>query len=85
MKNPDRGVRVVAINNDKVYSKFDIYLEFSGRREWLMIHRHNGILFKILQHGISLGELRRLKGREQGRVQYLLRVIDEYLSDIQVA
>lgn len=85
MKNPDRGVRVIAVNNDKVYSKFDIYLEFSGHREWLMMHRHNGILFNILKHGISLGELRRFKGRDQSRVQYLIKVIDEYLADICAA
>ena len=82
MKNPDRGIRVFAVNNYKVRSRFDIYLEFSGQREWLMSHRHNGYLFKLLERGISLGDLRRFGGRrEQSRVQYLLRVIDEYLEE----
>lgn len=81
MKNPDRGIRVFAVNNDKVHCKFDIYLEFSGQREWLMICRHNGILYNVLKNGISLGELRRVKGRDRERVQHLIKVIDEYIKE----
>ena len=85
MKNPDRGVRVIAVNNYSVVSRFDIYLEFSGKREWLMMHRHNGILYGMLRNGISLGELRRFSGRDRERVQHLVRVIDEYLEDLKTA
>lgn len=85
MKNPDRGVRVIAVNNYNFESRFDIYLEFSGKREWLMVHRHNGILYRMLRNGISLAELRKISGRDKGRVQYLIRVIDEYLDELKTA
>ena len=85
MKNSERSIRVIAVNNYSVESKFDIYLEFSGKREWLMMHRHNGILYNMLKHGVSIGELKRFNGRDKGRVQYLLRVIDEYLEDRESA
>ena len=81
MKRADNRIRVIAVNNYKVESRFDIYLEFSGQREWLMMHRHNGFLYRLLHDSISLSELRRLKGREQRQIQYLLKVIDEYLED----
>ena len=85
MRNPDSSVRVIAVNNAKVKSKFDIYLDFSGQREWLMMHRHNGILFNMLRNGVSLGNLRRMKGNDQSQVRYLVRVIDEYLEDLATA
>ena len=81
MKNPERSIRVIAVNNYKVESKFDIYLEFSGQREWLMMHRHSGLLFSLLRNGVSLAELRRIRGRDQKIVKYLLKVIDEYLEE----
>ena len=81
MKNPERSIRVIAVNNYKVESKFDIYLEFSGQREWLMMHRHSGLLFGLLRNGASLAELRRIRGRDQKIVKYLLKVIDEYLEE----
>lgn len=85
MKNPDKGVRVIAVNNYKVESRFDIYLEFSGKREWLMMHRHNGFLYNRLKNGMTLGEIRRLTGRERRGFKYLLAVIDEYLEDREAA
>ena len=81
MKNPERNIKVYAVNNYKVDNKFDIYLEFSGQREWLMMHRHSGILFGILKNGARLDDLRRIRGRDQKHVKYLLRVIDEYLEE----
>lgn len=81
MKNPERSIRVIAVNNYKVESKFDIYLDFSGQREWLMMHRHSGLLFNLLRNGITLAELRRIRGRDQKIIKYLLKVIDEYLEE----
>jgi hypothetical protein len=80
LKNENR-IRVYAVNNYKVEFRFDIYLEFSGKREWLMSHRRNGILFNMLKHGIPLGELRRMSGWQKRHVEYLLKVIDEYLEE----
>lgn len=80
MGSPDRGVRVFAVNNEKVHSKFDIYLEFSGQREWLMMYRHNGIIFNMLKDGMPLSDLRRLKGRDRDKFKHIIRVIDEYIK-----
>ena len=80
MSSPDRGVRVFAVNNEKVHSKFDIYLDFSGKREWLMMYRHNGVIFNMLKNGMPLSELRRLKGRDKDMFKHILRVIDEYIK-----
>ena len=38
---------------------FDIYIDFSGSREYLMPHRQNERLFEILKGGVSIGELER--------------------------
>ena len=81
MKNPEQKIKVVAVNNNRIESKFDIYLERNGQRDWLMIHRHNGILYKMLEHGMRLDELRNTKGWRKDQVKYLLRVIDEFLED----
>lgn len=80
MGSPDRGVRVFAVNNEKIHSKFDIYLEFSGQREWLMMYRHNGIIFNMLKDGMSLSDLQRLKGRDRDKFKHIIRVIDEYIK-----
>ena len=85
MKKQENSIRVIAVNNPKVHSKFDIYLDFSGQLEWLMMHRHNGILYGILRNGVPLRELRRLKGYRMNHVRYLLKVIDEYLEELQSA
>lgn len=85
MKNPDRGIRVFATNNERVPNKFDIYIEYAGRREWLMMHRHSGILFPMLKNGITLAELRKISGLNKDRVKYLIRVIDEYLAEEMTA
>ncbi|MBR3586970.1 MAG: hypothetical protein IKO00_13175 [Oscillospiraceae bacterium] len=82
MKNPDRGIRVYAYNNEKVHGKFDIYLELpGGRMEWLMMHRHNALLFNLLKDGIRLSELRKVRRFSGDMVKYVLRVIDEYIEE----
>lgn len=86
MKNSNSGIRVFAVNNYKVQSRFDIYLEFpGGRREWLMMHRRNGLLYNKLKNGVRLQELKELSGRDRNNFKYILRVIDEYLADEEVA
>ena len=40
---------------------FDIYLEFSGQREYLTSHRYNSRLYKVLKDGIYLDDFRRWK------------------------
>jgi len=86
-----RNVRVVAVNDDKKHG-FSIYLDFSGQREYLMFHRHNGILFDLLKMAPTVDQLRRSQYNERvysrtnirrdHSVKHLLRVIDEYMEDL---
>ena len=59
MKNLNRNIKVVAVNLDK-YDGFNIYLDFSGQREFLVFHRHNGILYNLLKDGVIVDDFKRL-------------------------
>jgi len=93
MKNNMRNVKVTAINNGSL-NGFNIYLDFSGQREFLMYHRHNGLLYALLKDGIRADELHRwtpANGRGErsrgatkllaGMVSHLLDVVDDYISE----
>ena len=80
MKNPNRKIKVYAVNNNKLDSMFDIYLEMAGKREWLMVHRHNGLVFNLLRNGVSLDELKNMKKESAERVRHVIKVVDEYLE-----
>ena len=54
-----RNLNVVAVNNSNK-SGFSLYLDFSGQREFLMYHRHNGLIYNLLKDGISVSELSRM-------------------------
>ena len=54
----NRNVKLVAEGTHN-QDWFDIYIDFSGRREYLMPHRQNGMLFSILKDGVTIGELER--------------------------
>lgn len=56
----EKNIRVVAQNCNDV-NGFNIYLELSGRREYIMWHRHDGILFNVLKDGVYLNTLKREK------------------------
>lgn len=58
MKINNRNIRVIAENNGNAHG-FNIFLVFSGRREFLMNHRHNGMLFEMLKDGVAVDDLRR--------------------------
>lgn len=60
MKNLNRNVRISAENNGKA-DGFNIFLDFSGRREYLMYHRHNGLLYDILKDGVAVDDIKRWK------------------------
>lgn len=90
------NIMVYAENRENA-AGFNVYLGLSGKEEFLMCHRHNGLLYERLKGGISLSELQRMKIRsgEHGRrenkrkritktdssIKYLLKVIDEFLMD----
>ena len=92
MRSAYRNVKVVAVNNgDK--EGFNIYLDFSGQREFLVHHRRNGLLYNFLKGGVRTEELRRwtpsarrgvrrLSGhRLQGMISHLIAVVDDYTQE----
>lgn len=93
-KNSVRNTRIIAENNEGK-DGFHIFLEFSGRREYLMTHRHNGLLYNYLKDGVDLDDLRRLTPGKIGRdvtgkygagqlyekVRHLIAIIDAYINE----
>ena len=89
-----RNIRVFAENNGNK-NGFNIYLDFSGRREYLMHHRHNGLLYGLLKDGAVVADVRRWTPAQMGAgrigrtgaaqlydvVSHLLTVIDDYMMD----
>ena len=59
MKNLNRNIKVIAVNNNN-NDGFNIYLDFSGQREFLVYHRHNGILYNILKDGVVVDDFKRM-------------------------
>ena len=81
-----RNLSVVAVNNSN-RPGFDIYLVFSGHREFLIHHRHNGQLYILLKDGIRFDSLYRMLNNRMFKakvfhnvVSYLIKVIDDYLK-----
>ena len=72
-------------------SYFNIYIDFSGKRELLTTHRHNGPLYKLLENGIKLDDLIRYQFKKRSGHQtrystsetlaltHLLKTVDEYM------
>ena len=60
MGKKNRNV-AVRIENRLGCGGFDIYLDFSGQREYLMNHRHNGLLYAVLKDGPMIDDMRRWK------------------------
>ena len=58
--NEIKNVRVIAISN-RNEDTFDIYIEFSGRKEYLMSHRYYSDIYYTLSKGIRIKELYRIK------------------------
>jgi hypothetical protein len=56
--NEIKNVHIFAENDGNI-SGFNIYLDFSGKREFLVKHRHNGLLYPLLKDGIQLDALLR--------------------------
>lgn len=93
MTKKNRNISILAQNTTDARG-FHIYLDFSGQREYLMSHRHNGLLYDLLKDGVALDDVRRWRpsgNRKRGRsrrrreeclyhmVDHLLDVADEYI------
>ena len=77
---------IIAVNNGRE-TGFNIFLEFSGQREFLLWHRHNGLLFNLLKDGLRIENLQRWKPRRRSQdklgnmIKHLLNVVDNYITE----
>lgn len=89
-----KNIRIFAENCENNIPGFNIILDYSGKKVFLMHHRHNGLLYLLLDGGIRLDELRRWKPRKQASRRgqqaqtkvfkmksHLLKVIDCFLTE----
>ena len=89
--NPNTGI--IAYTNKGGYG-FDIFLDISGKQEYIMSHRHNAFLFELMRNRISLSELRRWEPKparnnlnrknirkKRSSVSHIIRVIDDYIKE----
>ena len=90
----NRNIRVFAINNGN-RDGFNIYLDYSGQREYLTYHRHNGLLYDLLKKGVAVDDIRRWSPANLGCfrvgrsgsarlyevVGHLVSVIDDYMVE----
>lgn len=78
--------RIFAENSEN-RSGFDIWLDLSGERHYLMYHRYNIMLYVLLKDGISLGQLARWKPENAAIVKRYyggisIRQIDKMTSSV---
>lgn len=66
MKKENRNTRILAENNGNS-DGFNVYLEFSGQREYLMFHRYSGLLYGLIKDGMALSDLRRWRAPKISR------------------
>ena len=89
MKNVNRNVRFDVRNHG---NQFDIYLDFSGQKEYLLTHKRNWALFNLLKNGQRLDAVKRWKVQDshlnracrdklERSIKYLLGAVDEYLAE----
>ena len=61
----EKNIRIIAINSTDAFGNsvpgFDIYLDFSGKREKIVHHKHNGLLYAVLKDGMRLDQFRRMR------------------------
>lgn len=86
--NDIKNVRIFATSRFE-QDGINLYIDFSGQREYLMSYRFNRTLYKYLKRGIPLEELRVLsRARYESRkhqavvhsVKHITRVVDEFIE-----
>ena len=63
-----RKIRILATANHT--DRFDIYLDVSGERHYLMSHRWNSPLYQLLKEGVSVDQLERAAQKKVVDVSY---------------
>lgn len=89
-----RNIRIIA-ENAKLKDGFNIYLDFSGQKEYLIYHRNNGRLYNLLKDGVAVADMKRWSPAKIGSyrtkktgaaqiydtVHHLISVIDSYMIE----
>ena len=89
-----RDIRIIAENTEHSEG-FNIYLDFSGQREYLIFHRRNGRLYNLLKDGVAVADMKRWSPANVGSyrvgrtgsaqiydiVHHLISVVDSYMID----
>ena len=89
--NPNTRIYAVRNNNS---NGFSVYIDISGKQEYVMSHRYNVFLYDLMKNGVSFSELKRWEPRA-GRfdisrkhirnnvssVSHIIKVIDEYIRE----
>ena len=88
--NPN--TRIYALGDGR--NGFSIYIDISGKQEYIMSHRHNVFLYDLMKNGVSFSELRRWEPRvgrsdlsrkyiknKVSSVSHIIKVIDEYIRE----
>jgi len=65
MKKEFKNLKVFAESQEGM-AGYNIYVSFSGMREFVAWHRRNGMLYEILKDGIDYNELKRMNFRARG-------------------
>lgn len=83
-KRTEKRNRYFTNSNNRIFAEnsvnssgFDIWLELSGERHYLMHHRHNAMTYVLLKDGISLRELARWKPENAA-------IVKQYFGDVSI-
>lgn len=86
--NDIKNVRIFATSRYR-RDGINLYIDFSGQREYMMHYRYNKALYRCLSKGVSLDELRELgRGRHAARAgqavahaaKHITKVADDFIK-----
>ena len=90
MKNTYKNIRIIA-DAHGTDGSFNILLDFSGKREYLITHRFRPDLYAVLKNGITLREWNRIKpwkphsavwnGRKARQSENVFRHLNAIIND----
>ena len=100
MKKKEFNNVIILAENEEYETGFNIYIVFSGKKEYLLTHRHQGDIYKLLSPGITLSELKRnnprqlfikhrirknVLGKSINSLNHIISIIDWYIKDLEAA
>lgn len=83
-----RNVKLFSVNSN-YGDEFYFYLDFSGKREYLMSYKRNGLIFNFFKDGVPIEKLYRWHPRQasyltgkklETSIRYIKRRVEEYMD-----